>query len=237
MNEHRKYSPSRWVIFFNRLNLLAMLLAGPWSLWTAAAFLYSDYPFTLAPFIVVALPALGGYWVFTIILFKEFAPESLSVALRLTLLPWLTAGLLTRLADADTAGFFAALGGLMFTGLPAAMILLFSLGTHLQRKEENAPPGVGGARWLRGGHSLWDDPHIYPMSRYVMGFVFFLPGVLAMMPVSIQLWKVELLEGGIVSLIGWPLACVLTAWLYARQMNGLSRLGLILGPGRDSFSR
>ena len=112
-----------------------------------------------------------------------------------------------------------------------------SLGAHLQRKDEHAPPGAGGTRWTRDGHSLWDDPHIHPMSRYVMGFVFFLPGVLSMMAVSIQLWKVELVEGGLIGLVGWPLAFAVTVWSYTRQMNGLSHLGLILGPGRDSFSR
>jgi len=130
----------------------------------------------------------------------------------------------------------AILCALMFTGLIAAMIFLFSSGTQLQRKIDDAPPGASGSRWARAGHSLWKDPHFHPMSRYVMGFVFFLPGVLTIIAATIQLYMFELLEAGIIGLIAWPLACTVTTWSYIRQMNGIAHQGLIFGPGRNSFT-
>jgi len=232
MERNFKYEPNRRVVWMKRLGVALHIVLPVVALVTfrsASRHVIPHY-FFLAAFL--------GYLVFTIILHKEYFPESLRRAARLLGVPLLL-GAVAALLAGDLARTLAWCGVLLFTGLEAAVILVCSAGSRLAAVDALAAPGESRLEWRIAGVSLWSDPNLAPMTRWAIVLVFVLPGVFAVGGLHLAMWnqvgELRFWRGGLVVL--WWLASLLwTARLYVYQLVGLTAEGRFFGPGKQSFS-
>jgi hypothetical protein len=232
MEKNFKYAPDARVVWTKRLSV-ALHIVLP----AAALFTFRGASPHLIPHFIFGAAYLG-YFVFAIVLHKEFFPESLRAAAKLLGVPLLF-GAVAALLAGDLARTPAWCGVLLFTGLEAAVALVFSAGSRLAAVDAFAAPGESRLEWRTAGVSLWSDPNLAPMTRWAIVLVFFLPGVFALGGFHLAMWRqvgeLHCWRAGL--LILWWIASLLwTARLFVYQLVGLTAEGRIFGPGKQSFS-
>lgn len=237
----QKYTPSPWLGIVSRLSLAVHLLAPLPALVQFLAVSRGCSGWFRAVLALAGLIAYLGYALFALMLHVEYFPERVGTAGRLLWLPILLM-VLARFADPPGSLWLLAAGLLPLIGLLAAVLLLFSAGTHLAPRNAASPAGEGGVAWRAEGCSLWTDPDFAPMSRWVVLLAFLLPWLAVVVFAVSAAFRLLIHDAGAMTFwqkavfpAWWAVSIAILCRHYTGLLIDLTADGRVFGPGRKAF--